>query len=220
MIDCDQARNLFDAHLNDEISSSWTAELHAHAVACGSCRRELSLLRACGDVIARDAVAPMPSSSFTDSVMAATATVRGRTARWNRWRSLSVWGGAGATAAAAAIMLWFTPLGSEPTTLVPQGIVRGHFVDGPSQQTFEPALFPVRAMRATQQGAQAIQVLGQYGLNRFGDVLGGGLLGAGLRGLDAFGGTGVDPSVGALSDLLRILHEQQQADADDDFEVM
>ena len=215
MIDCDQARNLFDAHLNDEISSSWTAELHAHAVACGSCRRELSLLTACGDVIARDAVAPMPSSSFTDSVMAATATVRGRTARWNRWRSLSVWGGAGATAAAAAIMLWFTPLGS-----VPQGIVRGQFVDGPSQQTFEPALFPVRAMRATQQGAQAIQVLGQYGLNRFGDALGGGLLGAGLRGLDAFGDTGVDPSVGALSDLLRILHEQQQADADDDFEVM
>lgn len=215
MIDCDQARNLFDAHLNDEISSSWTAELHAHAVACGSCRRELSLLRACGDVIARDAVAPMPSSSFTDSVMAATATVRGRTARWNRWRSLSVWGGAGATAAAAAIMLWFTPLGS-----VPQGMVLSEDVDGPSQQTFEPALFPVRAMQATQQGAHAIQVLGQYGLNRFGDVLGGGLLGVGLRGLDAFGGTGVDPSVGALSDLLRILQEQQQAEADDDFEVM
>ena len=215
MIDCDQAQNLFDSYLNDEISSSWTAELHAHAVSCGSCRRELSLLKACGDVIARDAVAPMPSANFTDSVMAATATVRGRTARRNRWRSLSVWGGAGATAAAAAIMLWVTPLGS-----VPQGRVLSENVDGPSQQTFEPALFPVRAMRATQQGAQAIQVLGQYGLNHFDDVLGGGLLGAGLRGLDAFGGTKVDPSVGALSDLLRIIHEQQQAEADDDFEVM
>lgn len=157
MIECGQARNLFDGYLNEELSASWTTELHAHAVSCGDCRRALSMLAACGDVIAEDTVGPIPSEDFTDRVLSATWEVRRRGALTNRWRTISIWSGASATAAAAAILLWFVPLGGVPS---PEGgvsssetRVRGVVVEGRAESDLRSAkVFTVQAMESEGSG--------------------------------------------------------------------
>ena len=71
MINCQQARQLFDRYLDDELSPSLQAELHAHVLHCSPCQSRLAVLEACGDVIRLDKSEPVLTSSFTDRVMAA-----------------------------------------------------------------------------------------------------------------------------------------------------
>ena len=54
MITCQNARDLFDRHLDGELSASLQTELHAHCLQCLSCQNELAMLETCGDVIALD----------------------------------------------------------------------------------------------------------------------------------------------------------------------
>ncbi len=70
MITCQHARQLFDRHLDDELSPSLQAELHAHVIQCTPCQNQLALFEACGDVIRLDAREPRVSGSFADRVMA------------------------------------------------------------------------------------------------------------------------------------------------------
>lgn len=109
MIECRQANNLIDAYLNEELSASWTAELHAHLIACPRCSRELALLDACGDVIATDRIGPVPSDGFADRVLAASREMLSQGARARRRGPFSVWAGAG-LAAAAVLALIALPL--------------------------------------------------------------------------------------------------------------
>jgi anti-sigma factor RsiW len=119
MIECRQANNLIDAYLNEELSASWTAELHAHLIACPRCSRELALLDACGDVIATDRIGPVPSDGFADRVLAASREMLAQGARARRRRPFSAWAGAG-LAAAAVLALMALPLATveRPGTLI------------------------------------------------------------------------------------------------------
>jgi len=104
MITCQHARQLFDRYLDDELSPSLQAELHAHRLHCSECQNELALSEACADVIRLDAREPALSGSFTDRVM--TARRAQLTSRSRHWRRVTIFAGSG-LAAAASIALAF-----------------------------------------------------------------------------------------------------------------
>jgi hypothetical protein len=108
MITCQHARQLFDRYLDDELSSSLQAELHAHVINCGSCQNHLALIEACGDVIRLDRREPALSGTFTDRVLAARREqVSTSSTAARRWRRAGWWI-AGPVAAAASIALILT----------------------------------------------------------------------------------------------------------------
>jgi hypothetical protein len=108
MITCQHAGQLFDRYLDDELSSSLQAELHAHVINCGSCQNHLALIEACGDVIRLDRREPALSGSFTDRVLAARRQrVSPGPAAARRWRRAGWWI-VGPVAAAASIALIIT----------------------------------------------------------------------------------------------------------------
>ncbi len=104
MIRCEQAERLFDAYADDTLSPSWTAELHAHQLECTNCRRELTLIRVCGDVVATDRREPQPTPDFANQVMAAWGQQRSRVLPWPR-RVARLAVGLGTAAAAAMVAL-------------------------------------------------------------------------------------------------------------------
>jgi hypothetical protein len=109
MITCQHTRQLFDRYLDDELSPSLQAELHAHVINCTPCQNHLALLEACGDVIRLDKCEPGPSPSFADRVLAARreqAAVPGRAVAGG-WGRLG-WRIGGPLAAAASIVLIMT----------------------------------------------------------------------------------------------------------------
>ncbi|MEE8169036.1 MAG: zf-HC2 domain-containing protein [Phycisphaerae bacterium] len=107
MLTCRHFRNLFDAHLDGELSESQAAELHAHLLQCPECQREVETLRACGDVIGLDARGPRLSADFTERVMSAVPARRGPVRSGTRsWHQVRRWTELGlAPAAAAALVL-------------------------------------------------------------------------------------------------------------------
>lgn len=99
---CEDARNLFDAHLNNELRPALETELNAHRVRCPTCRHELALLEVAGQVVAADDAAPALDDEFTARLLACVS--ERRTSRRLRHRRLiSI--GARALAAAACIAL-------------------------------------------------------------------------------------------------------------------
>lgn len=102
MITCQNARDLFDRHLDGELSASLQTELHAHCLQCLSCQNELAMLETCGDVIALDRGEPQLSAAFTDRVLAAR---RSRIARPPRRWPLTLARAGLPLAAAASITL-------------------------------------------------------------------------------------------------------------------
>lgn len=103
MLTCEHAQNLFDAYLDDELSSSMRMELNTHRLRCSGCQRQLTLLESCADVVARDNGVPAMSEDFTDRVMAALP-VFAKTARAPRAQRIYRLF-APVTAAAAAILM-------------------------------------------------------------------------------------------------------------------
>jgi len=67
---CQQARNLFDAHLNRELSDDLSTEITAHCLRCPSCRQELALLEVAGQVIRAEHDEPSLPEDFTDRLVA------------------------------------------------------------------------------------------------------------------------------------------------------
>lgn len=66
---CEQARQLFDAYLDGELSSALETELGAHRLRCASCRRELALLEVSGHVLRTDPDDSSLSGDFTDRLL-------------------------------------------------------------------------------------------------------------------------------------------------------
>lgn len=66
---CEQARQLFDAYLDGELSSALETELGAHRVRCASCRREIALLEVSGHVLRTDLDDSTLSGDFTDRLL-------------------------------------------------------------------------------------------------------------------------------------------------------
>ncbi len=100
---CKEARQLFDAYLDGELSGALATELGAHRVHCAKCRRELALLEVSGHIVASDRDNVELGREFPDRLLACMDdqpiawTVRLR-------RRLYV---AGPLAAAAVIVLAF-----------------------------------------------------------------------------------------------------------------
>ncbi|MBI3835959.1 MAG: zf-HC2 domain-containing protein [Planctomycetes bacterium] len=78
-MNCTQARQLFDAYLDGELSSSLVTELSAHRVRCAGCRRELALLEVTGRVLQIDQEPVQVGGDFTDRLLACVETES------NRW---------------------------------------------------------------------------------------------------------------------------------------
>ncbi len=112
MISCRQARHLFDAFLDDELSPAMRTELHTHRLSCPECSRELALLEACADVVRTDRREPMLHEDFTDRVMVAFRSRRPVPA--HRWRRIAVFAGS-PLAAAAVLVFAFTAWFHTPT---------------------------------------------------------------------------------------------------------
>ena len=224
MIECGQANHLFDAYLNGELSPSLTAELHAHVISCRPCGQELSLLEACGDVIATDRIGPRPGEGFTGQVLAASRSARTERVRAERWRTFSLWAGAG-VAAAAALMLFILPLSApgNPDTLVQGMRVSVGEID--AEKVGEPLvrrmmLQTILAKEALRRGAGAVGELGGFCVSEFYSALQRGLSEADSWVVPYF--QGADPSFAEtpLQDLLGILEDHQLAGGDDGLEFM
>ncbi len=71
---CRHVGQLRDNYLDGELSSSLTAEIHAHLLQCSACREQMEMLRACGDVIAKDNEVPALDEGFASRVMASLPT--------------------------------------------------------------------------------------------------------------------------------------------------
>lgn len=67
---CEQAQQLFDAHLQGELSPTLEMELGAHRLECPDCRRALALLEVSGHVIASDTAPDPLDDNFTDRLIA------------------------------------------------------------------------------------------------------------------------------------------------------
>ena len=70
---CRDARNLFDSHLNGELSPALETELNVHRLSCSACRHELALLEVAGQVMATDDAVPPLDDDFTRRLLACVA---------------------------------------------------------------------------------------------------------------------------------------------------
>jgi anti-sigma factor RsiW len=68
---CRNVQHLQDAYLDGDLPASMSAEVDAHLLQCPECQRQYELLRACGNVIARDHSEPRPADDFAMRIMAA-----------------------------------------------------------------------------------------------------------------------------------------------------
>lgn len=99
---CEQARQLFDAYLDGELSPSLATELGAHQVRCAECRQALALLEVSGHILRSDRDAVQPPEDFTDRLLACVDA----SPRWHRSLLHGLYIG-GPLAAAAVIALAF-----------------------------------------------------------------------------------------------------------------
>ncbi len=114
-MNCEQARNFFDAHINGELSSALETELAAHRVSCSQCRHELALLEVAGHVIAtgrEDGVELAPD--FTDRLLACVEMPQKRTLSMPRRPDRRWIMGGGMLALAASVVLVFTVWFADP----------------------------------------------------------------------------------------------------------
>ncbi len=102
-MDCNQARQLFDAFIDGELSVSLATELGAHRVSCADCRRALALLEVTGHILATDEDPVQLKDDFTDRLLACVDKPIGR---WSRLMRRTIYIG-GPMAAAAVVALAF-----------------------------------------------------------------------------------------------------------------
>ncbi len=116
-MNCEQARNLFDAYLDGELSPAMETELGAHRLACSDCRHELALMEVVGQVITVDEpVEPGLTDAFTDRLLACLdrGQSSGGVFRMGRWKTA---GSLLAVAAAVAVTLTLWLSGPAPKVL-------------------------------------------------------------------------------------------------------
>lgn len=131
---CEQARQLFDAYLDGELSPALKTELGAHRVRCAQCRRALALLEVSGHVIQSDVDPVEVCEGFSDRLLACVETSQQRWTHRTR-RALYL---AGPLAAAAVITLAFLGVfdGREP-------MVAGEKVEVPAAAQPDPSIQPL-----------------------------------------------------------------------------
>lgn len=100
---CEQARELFNAYLDGELSPTLETELAAHRLHCAECRRSLALLEVSGHIVASDREPVELQGDFTDRLVACVKT---RNGTWTRYVRPGLYLG-GPLVAAAVIVLAF-----------------------------------------------------------------------------------------------------------------
>ncbi len=110
-MNCEQARNLFDAYLDGELSSALEIELHAHRLNCPDCRQELALMEVAGHVIQSGTDEFTLQPDFTDRLLACVATDLPQT---RSRRDLIIRLAAGLAAAACVTLLVVRMIGPTP----------------------------------------------------------------------------------------------------------
>ncbi len=100
---CEEARQLFDAYLDGELSATLATELGAHRLRCSRCRRALAVLEVSGHIISSDREPVALGGDFGDRLL---ACMKPSSLRWAHRlrRALYI---AGPVAAAAVIVLAF-----------------------------------------------------------------------------------------------------------------
>ena len=101
-MDCHQARKLFDAYLDGELSPSLATELGAHRLRCPECRQAFALLEVSGHILRSDRDPVQAPDDFTDRLLACVDSAP----LWRR-KLLKVLYVGGPLAAAAVIALAF-----------------------------------------------------------------------------------------------------------------
>ncbi len=138
---CRHAQELRDAYLDGELSSSIAAEVHAHLLQCPECQRQYEMVRAAGNVIAKDEPPAGLPDDFAARVLAglpnmkeqpaATGILPRREQRRRTWRKI----GSAAFPAVAAILffsviIWPTAeIGNRRTAVRGTSAVQGIGVD-------------------------------------------------------------------------------------------
>ena len=103
---CEQARQLFDAYLDGELSASLATELGAHRLRCAECRQALALLEVSGHIVRTDQEPVQLERNFTERLL---GCMDQRSLPWlMRWRREMYI--VGTLAAAAVIALAFLGL--------------------------------------------------------------------------------------------------------------
>ena len=103
---CEQARQLFDAYLDGELSASLATELGTHRLRCSECRQALALLEVSGHIVRTDQEPVQLEGNFTERLL---GCMEQRSLPWlMRWRRQLYIGGT--LAAAAVIALAFLGL--------------------------------------------------------------------------------------------------------------
>ena len=107
-MNCESARNLFNKHLDGELSPSLETELAAHRLQCSQCRHELALMEVAGHVIAADGGGnEILNQGFTDRLLACIDTQPETSLRvwyYRKWVRGS--GLAAAAAVGIALLAW------------------------------------------------------------------------------------------------------------------
>ncbi len=164
MINCEQAKNLFDPYLNDELSSALVTELDAHRLECDVCRHQLTLMEACGNVVRLDTNEPRVSEDFTDRLMAILEDEQSPRRYLQIDRRLKVVGGLLGVAAAIALLVTLYPIISDSDVRVAGEQIQ------PQELTPVPAAnlitgLPIDLLfNVTERFSSSIE-LGRYGIN-------------------------------------------------------
>lgn len=117
LMTCRHVAQLRDVYLDGELSSSLTAELHAHVLQCPECQQHFEIFRACGEVVQKDAPPVQLDSGFASRVVAALprthplapqSSLSTRRDRRRRFWQLAASTGAPAAAAVLffAVIIW------------------------------------------------------------------------------------------------------------------
>ncbi len=139
-MNCEQARSLFDAYLDGELSPTLANELAAHRVQCPDCRQDLALLEVSGHIVRSDPDSVVLDDAFTDRLLACVGASRASWAlKLRRWAYIA---GPLAAAAVIAIGLWG---GFDRETKVAGKIAKGMTLDADATTARERPPAPVAA---------------------------------------------------------------------------
>jgi len=156
-MNCKQAQDLFNAHLDGDLTGSLAAEFAAHKLQCASCRRELALLEVTGHVLAADTRTPSLDAEFTDRLIACATAPAPRRLLPGRRTLLAVFG---PLAAAACLLLAFS-LGDNEARVADQGDAPATYVlpDVERMDTPEEMLSQIQQVRRAHPEIAELEAL-------------------------------------------------------------
>jgi hypothetical protein len=170
MLTCEQTEHLFDAYLDDELSSSLRAEVHAHRLECSHCNHRLSLLACCGEVVGDNVSEPSLREDFTDRLMGNMPPRKVRASGGTSPRFYRLFAAVATAAAAVAITVLIVPpfhrKAPVPESVVASDVVKTVFQDGKIRMVTEESSGQARTVRYADVPASLAELMVQGGIGR------------------------------------------------------